>query len=273
MKVCIPSKNRASTIKTHLFFKPEDVLIFVEPQEAKRYQVYWPEYKIIDIQNSNKGIAYVRNFIIDNSNEDKIIMADDDVTYLGVRTKDNRYDDLIFDSSNFLKDVEKGLDTYCGYSIPKDTFAYFNNKNSNQQRFYINIRYLTTFFGLNLKKMKENNIRYDSSIFDTDDVDITAQLLLNNHNVCIDYLYALKNEVRAAGGLTDLRKMNGVNVDEWYRTRSDILAKKYGLEFLRMSRDEEGYLTSYHLDLQLLIKRKEIAKRKMEKYYSEIRTK
>ena len=50
MKICIPSKNRAETITTHLFFDPKDILIFVEPQEIRKYKIFNPEYKFIDIK-------------------------------------------------------------------------------------------------------------------------------------------------------------------------------------------------------------------------------
>lgn len=269
MKICIPSKNRSALIKTHLFFKPEDVLIFVEPQEVKRYKIFCPEYEIIDILKSNQGLSYARNFILEYVKEDKIIMADDDISFFGVRQSNHRYDSLLFNSEECLQDIEKGLDTYCGYSLPVDMFTFFANKISDK-RLYENTRYLTAFYGLNLLTMKKHNIRFDPDSLVADDIDISTQILLANENIVIDFQYAFRHELRTEGGLSEMRKNTSFNVDECFRNCVEKLGKKYGFEFLKLSRTEDGYLKSYYLDLQLLLKRKEIAKRNMEKYYSEI---
>ncbi len=265
MKICIPSKNRSSSIKTHLFFKPKDVLIFVEPQEVKRYKIFCPEYSIVDIEKSDQGITYVRNFITEYIDEDKLVIADDDINFFGVRNNDYRYDSLfVFDE--LLNSIEEGLNKYWGYNIPNDLFAYFMNRNTNQQRLFENNRYLSVFYGINLKKFKENHIRFDPLITDSDDIDISAQIILNNGNVCTDYKYALNHDMRSPGGLSDIRKINHFSLDSTLRTGIDVLAKKYGPEFIKMSRDEQGYLKSYYLDLQLLLKRKEIARKNYEEY-------
>lgn len=273
MKVCIPSKNRTSTIKTHLLFEPKDVLIFVEPQEIKKYKIFWPEYVFIDIKKNNQGLPYVRNFILNFVNEDKILMADDDINRLGIRNKDGRYDTLTFNVKEFLNEADKKLDTYWGYGIPTDSFAFFTNKNSNQQRLFINNRHMFGLHGLNIKKLKENNVQYDPNpmFFSAEDVDITAQILLNGGEVCIDYKYALNHDVRTPGGLSDMRKQTHFSLDLSVESGIEMLSKKYGFEFVKSIKDKEGYYKSFRLDYDLLLKNKEKVKKNCKEYLSKLK--
>jgi hypothetical protein len=81
MIVCIPTKGRPNT-KTHLLYeksKGVKVYHFIEPQDYEKYNVS----NKIDIGENNKGIAFVRNFILDwaaQKNEEIIFMSDDDIT-------------------------------------------------------------------------------------------------------------------------------------------------------------------------------------------------
>jgi glycosyltransferase involved in cell wall biosynthesis len=80
MIVCIPSKGRPNT-KTHLLYEGADVYHFVEPQD---YHLYTVNNKV-NIQENNKGIAFVRNFILNWSKkrgEEVVFMSDDDITGL-----------------------------------------------------------------------------------------------------------------------------------------------------------------------------------------------
>ncbi len=264
MKVCIPSKNRASTIKTHLFFKPEDVLIFVEPQEVRKYKIFWPDYDIVDIKKSDQGISFVRNYIINNINEDKIIMTDDDINYFGLRNNNYRYD-KINDLTEMINDICEGLEKYWGYSIPSDVFAYFENRNTNQLRFHENKKTLVSFYGLNVKELKKHNIRFDNSL-EIDDIDFTIQIILNNGKICSDYKYAMSHDMRTPGGITSMRKLNSFSVDFTIREHIRQLSAKYGSEFINFTHDKDGYVHSCSINIELLQKRKEIAKKNYEKY-------
>lgn len=80
----IPSKGRPNT-KTYKLFQDVgiDVIHFVEPQEIDSYQV--PNK--ISILENNKGIGYVRNFMLKyakKNNYDWVLMCDDDVVSFGI---------------------------------------------------------------------------------------------------------------------------------------------------------------------------------------------
>jgi hypothetical protein len=268
MKICIPSKGRASAIKTHLFFKPEDVLIFVEPQEVKKYKIFWPEYTVVDIKKTDQGISYVRNFIIDNINEDKLIMADDDINYFGLRNSNGRYD-KINDLTVMVGDIDKGLDEYWGYSIPSDVYAYFENKSTDQLRFHVNKKSLISFYGLNTKELKKHNVHFDN-LLEIDDLDFTIQILLNDGKICSDYKYAMSHDMRTPGGISSMRKLNSFSVDLTIREHIKQLTAKYGPEFINFTHDSDGYAHSCSIDVDLIQKRKEIARKNYEKYLNSV---
>jgi len=80
----IPSKGRPST-KTHKLFQAAgiEVLHFVEPSE---YEIYRLPGTKVDICEDNRGIAYVRNFMLDYAKQHghiHVIVCDDDVTSFG----------------------------------------------------------------------------------------------------------------------------------------------------------------------------------------------
>lgn len=66
--VCVLSKGRAGLPKAKTFkllstFNGR-VFVFVEPQEVLEYQRAYPNYSIVNIEATDNGEAYVRNFIL-----------------------------------------------------------------------------------------------------------------------------------------------------------------------------------------------------------------
>jgi len=82
--VCIPSKGRPDT-QTHKLFEEAgyEVYHFIEPQEMDAYKV--PNK--ICINENDKGVTYVRNFMLDwckQNNIDWAWFSDDDVNGFGI---------------------------------------------------------------------------------------------------------------------------------------------------------------------------------------------
>jgi len=267
MKVCIPSKGRAETIRTHYFFKPEDVIIFVEPQEIKAYKIFQPGYEIVDIKKSNQGLYYVRNFIIDYMHDDKILMLDDDIYFIGKASIDGHYKQ--FDNiDEIISDVEQVLDTCWGYTLPQASFGYFIAKKYkyNENIYYYNSTSLFAFWGLNLVQIKKHKIRLDPHIIEGDDLDFSIQLVLEGGKICCNYKYAIRNELRSEGGLSTVRKYTMYNLDNIIRQLVDSLSEKYGSEFVQISHNTEGYLLGCRPRFNLIVKRKDIVLEYFRKY-------
>ena len=84
MICCIASKGRPDT-RTHELFKTAGIETyhFIEPQDLAHYN---SQPNVIDIKFNDRGIAYVRNFILDwarSENKQWVIMCDDDVSSFG----------------------------------------------------------------------------------------------------------------------------------------------------------------------------------------------
>lgn len=82
LNIATPTKGRARRIKTLELFEKTPVLLylFVEPQEAEDYLQYGNRVAIIELQEDNQGIAYVRNAIRKFFGHQKFWMLDDDIT-------------------------------------------------------------------------------------------------------------------------------------------------------------------------------------------------
>jgi len=80
----IPTKGRTTT-KTYKLFEQVGIEVrhFIEPQEIDKYNV--PNK--VSIQENNKGIGYVRNFMLEyarTNNLEWVLVCDDDVTAFGI---------------------------------------------------------------------------------------------------------------------------------------------------------------------------------------------
>ena len=83
LPIAIPTKNRAGDLKSLQFF-PKATL-FVEPKELNAYRAAHPESDLVDIGANDRGIAFVRNFILNHYAPGRVLFADDDITDLYVR--------------------------------------------------------------------------------------------------------------------------------------------------------------------------------------------
>jgi len=262
MKICIASKERADILITNSFFRNEDIIIFVEPQEVRKYKVFHPDLKIIDIKESNKGVSYVFNFMIDyvfnELKEEKIVLASDDIFSICKRNEEGRYDD-IKDPYEVIQDIKKGLDDFVMYTIPESNYLYFVNKNTeNKHRYNINNCVIADFFGVNINKLKEADIRYDENLHVAEDVDISARLILENLKICSDQQYCIKTGHRLKGGVSYARKEVSCDADSTMRQVAELLSEKYGSEFIKLTHNKHGDLSSVRIDTALLMKRPEL---------------
>ena len=269
MKICIPSKDRAETMTTHLFFNPKDVLIFVEPQEIKKYKIFHPEYEFINIEQNNKGVSYARNYILNYVGNENIIMADDDYEYFGKRNKIGRYN-ILQNCQEIIECINTNLKKYQICGIADDMFSYFSNKGSDNKRIYKDNQIVRDFYGIDMKWLTRNNIRYDENLKSGEDVDFNILVLLNNGHVCNDYLYSRKKIYGNTGGLAKNRGCV-LDKDTGHREHFNWLVDKYGGEFFSTSHDQYGNFKSKTLKFKLLLQRLDVVKNNIKKFENEQR--
>ena len=248
MKICIPSKGRAHLIKTHYFFNPKDVLIFVEPQDVEIYKKMNREYTVVDILENDKGLIYARKFIIDYIDDDIIIMLDDDINGFYLRNSEGRYD-TYYDIMSICKDAEEQLKKYAGYTIANLTtqpYSYFDNVKllKNSDRHILNKRHISAMHCYNSKFMKDHNIV--ATFNEGEDVDISLQILKHGGDIMFDYNYALDHDLITPGGMSTLRKKNSTTIDTTDKVLDNV-REKYGDNFITITYDKLGHVLTHKI--------------------------
>lgn len=268
MKICIPSKDRASTIFTHLFFDPKDVLIFVEKDQLKEYKIFNPDYTFVAMESDRENVCAAKNFILDYIDEEKMIMANDDIHFIGERNKNGRYSELN-DFAKLIEDINLGLDEFVLYGLAEQTYAYFMNRKEPVKRRYINYSPVDDFYGINLKWIKTKNIKYDENFKDSDDdIDFNCSVIINEGKICKDYFYSMKRENQNRGGKETYRGIT--NTDQRLRIQINKFYEKYGYEFFKVMIKKDGNIKMLTANFNNILKRPEIAAENIKKYYEKI---
>ena len=82
--IYIPSKNRPDgELLIYLTERKIHFTLIIEPQDVEKYKEFKDKAKILILPEDNKGICYVRNFIINhnrNNGNDYYWMLDDDIS-------------------------------------------------------------------------------------------------------------------------------------------------------------------------------------------------
>ena len=242
MKICIPSKGRAQTMTTHLFFDPAEVLIFVEPQEFSEYQAAWPEYTFIDIGTTNLGISTVRNFILSFLPETLFLMVDDDIEYFVKRTEDGHYSKLT-NILSMIDDLRKRMITSTSaisalVSLNISPFSFFTNELLGDETSRTNSDVLTACYVFNTSIMK---CRFDTTFTDGEDVDLMLQLISTGFDVEMNYQYAFRQLLRSPGGLTEIRNEQQLySAKDCSMSAANSLLLKWGPDIISVHTDKYG---------------------------------
>lgn len=127
--IYIPSKGRPSTNRTAGLLKTLRYKIVVEPQDYGRYRAIYPAENLVCLEENNKGLAYVRNYIKTYSRacgETHHWQIDDDVIHFKVR-KLHHTKNTIVDPLLAISIVEHCMDMFSNVAISgigSDAFAF-----------------------------------------------------------------------------------------------------------------------------------------------------
>jgi hypothetical protein len=175
MIVCIASKGRPDT-KTHALFESKgyEVVHFVEPQEL---QAYVHHRKVIDIGHNDKGIAFVRNKMIDwcqAQNIDWAWFCDDDITAFGYATPEGK---TIKADAGLLSAIEERAK-----KLPFELTGlnYQQHAWREKKEYSVNKNFADCCVLVNVSKIKW---RYDSGVNLKEDRDFCIQAVVNGAGV------------------------------------------------------------------------------------------
>jgi len=82
MLIAIPSKGRANGVKS-LRQLPTSATLFVPATEADAYRASNPGVEVVEVPNDVHGITRTRNWILDYTDEPRVVFVDDDLKRAG----------------------------------------------------------------------------------------------------------------------------------------------------------------------------------------------
>jgi hypothetical protein len=193
----IPTKGRTTT-KTYKLFEQVGIEVrhFIEPQEIDKYNV--PNK--VSIQENNKGIGYVRNFMLEyarTNNLDWVLVCDDDVTAFGIYNGKT----LKKDASIWFEILDKAK------KLPFEMIGinYTQHAWHEKTNYSVNKKFAEVCVLINVKKIHWN---YRPQFNLKEDRDFALQTIKNGNGILRfnRYWFACPDVGTNAGGLQDMYK-------------------------------------------------------------------
>jgi hypothetical protein len=193
----IPTKGRTTT-KTYKLFEQVGIEVhhFIEPQEIDKYNV--PNK--VSIQGNNKGIGYVRNFMLEYAranNMEWILVCDDDVTAFGIYNGKT----VKKDASIWFEIMDKAK------KLPFEIIGinYTQHAWHEKTNYSVNKKFAEVCVLMNVKKIDWN---YRPEFNLKEDRDFALQTIKNGNGILRfnRYWFACPDVGSNSGGLQDMYK-------------------------------------------------------------------
>jgi len=193
----IPTKGRTTT-KTYKLFEQVGIEVrhFIEPQEIDKYNV--PNK--VSIQENNKGIGYVRNFMLEyarTNNLEWVLVCDDDVTAFGIYNGKT----VKKDASIWFEILDKAK------KLPFEMIGinYTQHAWHEKTNYSVNKKFAEVCVLMNVKNIHWN---YRPQFNLKEDRDFALQTIKNGNGILRfnHYWFACPDVGTNAGGLQDLYK-------------------------------------------------------------------
>jgi hypothetical protein len=175
--IFIPTKGRFNNCKTaELLGSISNMWLVVEPQELEKYKANYSDFNYIELPENDKGITYVRNFILNFSNKmgyDWFWMLDDDISGIFRRegTKLIRDNNALYTAENLIGNNTGQI------SLEYRQFAW-----SATKEFVLN-SYNDVCVCINVQVAKKNDIKYREYLTLKEDRDFTMQIIKAGYDV------------------------------------------------------------------------------------------
>lgn len=229
MTIVIPSYKRWLNCKTADFL-PSAVLAVAESQ-AEEYKKRYPNKQlIIPDKIEGIGMSIVRNYLLDNIDDDEILMLDDDINYFGYYEKNQLVkmgsdECLDFFVNAFRMTKELGTVLW-GLNLQSDKKFY---------REYSPFSFSSVVLGPCFGLIKDKDIRYDNNIGLKEDYDYCLQVLRKYRKILrFNKFHYSCGHIKVKGGIADFRSS----------TREikqiNLLRKKWGSKIVKVERKTQG---------------------------------
>lgn len=222
-----PSYKRHNSVQTQKIYK--DVKYVVMESEAESYIKNGNNCWVVP-DSAQGNVSRIRNYILDNAYEKRIVIMDDDINGIG---RWERQKKKILSESEFYEFCEMGFDLcdsigvkYWGINLLQDKGAY---------REYTPLSFTNIILGP-FQAFNDLDLRYDESLPLKEDYDLSLQVL-NKYRKTLRfnaYHYLAKQHVNV-GGCAIYRSL------EREKEQMQLLIKKWGSNIVKEDKKVKGY--------------------------------
>ncbi|NCD40572.1 MAG: hypothetical protein EOL88_00620 [Bacteroidia bacterium] len=228
-EIAIPSYKRANDCLTAKKFSR--AVIYCHQFEVEEYKKY-NDNKIVAIPDdlAGKGMAVIRNFILDNSKGNELVMLDDDIRQFGyyenlemfMMTEQEVYD--LFEN-NFRMAKELGTKLW-GVNLQSDKKFY---------REYSPFSFSSVILGPCMGIIKDEDIRFDERLGLKEDYDYSIQALRKFRKVLrFNKYHYVSAHIKKKGGCASYRTMKKEE------EQAILFQKKWGHNVVEIKRKIQG---------------------------------
>ena len=210
MKIAIASKGRPKFIAKNIV---KDFILFVEPQDYNAYNELY-DSEIVNIGYNNRGLAFVRNCILDYMGKERFCILDDDIS--GFFAKDEKGNIISVDFNSIIPYIENLFSIGSVISLAIQGRGWF----FNTKEYDINRGKIGNSMFIDGGIIKKYNIRFDENIVQGEDTDFSLTCYKNGISFISVKKYCIKCPPMGT-------KPNGCSM---FRNKDRLIANKEYLE-------------------------------------------
>jgi len=221
-----PTYKRAKLCKTHKYLT--NIIYVVRESEAKDYKNVHDKLWIVP-DSAQGNLCRIRNYILNNSENQNILLLDDDIKYFGrwngnksIKLNEQQAYNMIQEGMQLAKDLDV---VYWGLNCLADKGAY------REYTPFGTCQYIGGPFQAHLN----NQLRYDEKIYLKEDYDMTLQVT-NKHrkNLRLNMYHYVCDQNTLAGGCAEYRNINKE------MSHNNMLQKKWGKKIVRFDKSNKS---------------------------------
>ena len=229
MEIIIPSHKRPNRCITAKYVKK--AIICCHDNQVEDYKKFnRNEVRGIPDELTGKGMAVIRNYILDQSKEEEVLMLDDDIKFIGYYEKLQLFKMEEFELLRMIEDgfrmTKEAGTVLWGLNLQSDKKFY-----REYSPFSLSSVVLGPFFGI----IKDKSIRFDERLGLKEDYDYCLQVLKKHRKILRfnKYHYSC-GHINMRGGCTEDR--TSLAEEE----QAKIFQNKWGRKVVKIKRTTQG---------------------------------
>lgn len=227
--IVIPSYKRAEDCITAEYLS--DAVIAVHQFEEEEYREHNEnDLLIIPDELQKTGMSTIRNWILDNTDPEEVLMIDDDIKYIGMFDKGQAHkltEEEVYHIIDEGFRMAESLGTKLwGINLQSDRKFY---------REYTPLSFSSVVLGPFMGIIKDPEIRFDERLGLKEDYDYSLQVLKKYRKILRFNKYHYKAEhIEDSGGAATYRTMK----EE--QDQAELFLEKWGSDIVKINRETQG---------------------------------